>query len=407
MAYSPLLRTLMRFRLDSRSVALVNYELALEDVSVKLQQFPKLENFDDIRWTDLRKTHENKKIREAQQKSYENHFLEKVTEKRKLQRTVVIRSQHDANNILETWKEIIPTKPKELKLALAKSGFSEWKPPPPSDSLQSEEYSYNSLSSGCVCVAEMGIIDRRLLHHALTPKYVPKPHFKMERQRLEAKSAEYAAFAELNRHIIPRPQDDSSDEGLLSTDEAEPEVEEDTKRNVKLGKRKRVVAEKPKKRRRKPARFVKLYDCKAHDRAHLNSQGINVFSLVQQRLPRIESPAFERVNKAIRSRKDDTQSLVPTDAEEDPTVEELRIHGIPLPIRFPFEQTTNGEPQQPTIEDVAQYQAWRSQVKPFFDERDRYIQNRIYSERASDRELSHAVQALVAFWSKMKTQLGA
>ncbi|KAI0890120.1 uncharacterized protein GGS22DRAFT_8684 [Annulohypoxylon maeteangense] len=402
MAHSPLLRTLMRLRLDSRSVALVNYELALEDVSVKLQQLPRLENFDDNRWTDLRKTYDNKKMRETQQKSFESHFSKKVLEKRRL--------QHDTNNILQAWKEIIPTKPKELKLALAKSGFAEWKPPLPSESLLSEQYSYNPFSSGRVHVADVGIIDRRLLHHALSPKYVPKPHFKMERIRLEAKSAEYAAFAENNRHMIPRPQDESSDEALLSEDEAGHSEREDAKGGkVKLGKRKRVTKEKPKpkKRTRKPAKFVKLYDCKAHDRAQLNSQAISLFSLMQQRVPRIESPAFERVNRAIKSRKDSNQVSTPMDIDEDPTVEEFRIHGILLPIRLPFEESSNGEPREPTIEDAAQYQCWRRRARPFFEERDRYMQSRIYYERVNDRELSHAVQALVAFWSKLNTQLGS
>ncbi|KAI1208043.1 uncharacterized protein F4807DRAFT_462132 [Annulohypoxylon truncatum] len=408
MAHSPLLRTLMRFRLDSRSVALVNYEIALEDVSVKLQQSPNLENFDDDRWTDLRKTHENKKLREAQQKAYESHFIAKILEKRKLQQAVLSRSQYGTNNILQTWKGILPTKLREIKMALAKSGFAEWRPPLPSESLLSEQKTYNPLSNGRVHVAEIGLIDRRLLHHALTPRFVPKPHFKMERQRLQAKSAEFSAFVENNRHIIPRPQDDSSDEGLLSVGEPDDDFEGDnTKRKAGLGKRKRTVTDKPKKRTRKPAKFIKLYDCKAHDRTHLNSQAINVFSLTQQRLPRIESSAFERVNRTISKRNDDSQSSTATDIDEDLRVEEVQIYGTLLPFQFPFEQTDDGEPREPTIEDVAQYQAWRHRVSPFFEERDRYIQSRIYYERTNDRQLSHAVQSLVAFWSKMKAQLNA
>ncbi|XDG10140.1 hypothetical protein ABKA04_009755 [Annulohypoxylon sp. FPYF3050] len=409
MAHSPLLRTLMRLRLDSRSVALVNYELALEDVSIKLQQLPNVENFDHDRWTELRKIHESKRMRDAQQKTYERDFTAKILEKRKLKKAVLHRSPHDTTNISQTWKGIIPRKTSELQLVLAKSGITGWRPPLPSDSLLSENYTYNPSSSGCVSMAEMGLIDRRLLHSVLSPKYVPKPHFKMERQRLEDKSAEYLAFAENNRHMIPRPQDESSDEALLSMDEPEDSEVDGKKRKVGLGKRKRVTKDKPKKRARKPPRFIKMYDCKAYDRSHLNSQAINVYSLMQQRLPVIECPAFERVNKAVKVRKDKPQPSAPMqepiEVDEDPLVEQSQACGILLPMQFPFEENSEGEPREPTIEDVTRYQAWRQQSQQFFEQRDRYMQSRIYSERVNSRELSHSAQALMAFWSKIKAQL--
>ncbi|KAI2629897.1 hypothetical protein GGR54DRAFT_284140 [Hypoxylon sp. NC1633] len=399
MAHSPLLRTTMRQRLDCRSVALVNYELALEDVSANLQQPPNIDNFDGTRWADLRKAHEDKKARQTQQRLNENKFIATVKRKQRCESRSQLRS-----TLLRTWEGIVPSKNASLRLTISKSGFTEWRPPLLSDSLLFEQSWPTSLPHGRVCVAENGVLDRRLLHHAISPKYVPKPHFKLERKRLEAKSAEFAAFVaeqtsstSTNRILLPRPQDESSDEGLLSVNELEdPEYEITTTR----GKRKRGAAHKPRKRTRKPARFVKLYDCKVHDQAQLKSQATNRFSLMQQRLPRVEFPPLER---ASRDRGELCVGLPSAmDIDEDPAVQELRIHGISLPVQFPRrDDDGEEEPEPPTVEEAVQYRAWRSESRPFFDDRDRYLQSRVYRERVYDRELLHAVQALTGFWAKV------
>ncbi|KAI0841926.1 hypothetical protein F5Y06DRAFT_292749 [Hypoxylon sp. FL0890] len=406
MAHSPLLRTLARLRLDSKSIALVNYELALEGISANLQQPPNKENFDENRWTDLRKAYESKKIRESQQKEYENYFIARLTKERRLRLNKDKARQ--SVGILRAWEELVPMKSQAIRLTVQKSGFAEWKPPLVSECLLYEQSPAPNSPCGRVHMGETGILDRRLLHHAISPKYVPKPHFKMERKRLAAKSAEFAAFVELQtsggpnkRSLIPRPEDESSDEGLLSVNEPQVSEEDDnglpSSKRLGLGirKRKRTVKRKPKKRTRKPPRFTKLYDCKVHDRAHLDTQATNWFSLMQQRLPRVESPSVELVSKP-RSK----ESPVDVDVNEDPTAQELRIHGIKLPVRFPHEDA-EGEQQSPTPEEAAQYRDWRNWSRPFFNERDRYMQSRVYREKARDRDLLHATQALLGFWAGM------
>lgn len=394
----------MRLKLDRRSVALVNYELALEDISISLQQPPSRENFDDSRWTDLRKAYENKKEREKQQKIHEEQYIKTITKKRELLDSTK-NQQLQYINLFRSWEDIIPQKPRYLRSTVAQSGFSEWRAPSPLESLLFEQGPPSSPTHGRVDVGDIGILDRRLLHHAISPKYVPKLHFKMERKRLAAKSAEFAAFVDQQtslgpkRSLIPRPEDESSDEGLLSTSEPE----DSTTRNASSrgGKRKRPTTGKAKKRTRKPPSFIKLYDCKAHDRVQLNSQAINWFSLMQQRLPRVESPAIEQVGRFTTNYGIKRQIAI--DADEDPSIRVLEVHGILLPVQFPPSEDTDKEEedQHPTIEDAARYRDWRFRVKPFFNERDRYIQNRVYCERIQDRKLSHAAQSLMSFWNKM------
>ncbi|KAI1779834.1 hypothetical protein F4818DRAFT_437135 [Hypoxylon cercidicola] len=400
MAHSPLLRTLMRLKLDRRSVALVNYELALENVSTSLQRPPSKENFDDSRWTDLRKGHENKKEREKHHKLYEEWYVTTITKKREMLDSSE-NKQLQYNSFYRAWKDIIPQKTRHLRSAIAKSGFTEWKPPLPLTSLRFEQGPPASPSCGRVDVGDIGILDRRLLHHAISPKYVPKPHFKMERKRLAAKSAEFAAFVAQQtslgpkRSLIPRPEDESSDQGLLSPSETE-----DSAVRNSGSKRKRPTTGKTKKRTRKPPSFSKLYDCKAHDQTQLKAQAINWFSLMQQRQPRVESPAIEQVGRTTADYDIKLQTAV--DADEDPSIRILDVHGILLPVQFPRGEEADGEEEQhPTIEDAARYRDWRSRAKPFFEERDRYIQNRIYCERAQDRKLSHAAQDLMSFWNRI------
>ncbi|KAI1651944.1 uncharacterized protein F4817DRAFT_355886 [Daldinia loculata] len=405
MAHSPLLRTLARFTLDIRSVALVKYELALEDVSTNLQLPPDKTNFDETRWSDLRKDYESKKTRESKKKLCEQELTMMIMRECKLLYMNERRSQH-YNNLLQIGEEVIPTNAQALRATLLRSGLPEWKPPVASECLLFESPPI-PCTYGQVCAAETGILDRRLLHHYLTPKYVPKPHFKMERRRLEAKSAEFAAFVEKQTSdpnkpsLIPRPQDESSDEGLLTVDESEEDapVKNAKGSRAKLGKRKPAVKNKTKKRTRKPATFVKLYDCKAHDYAQLKSQGVNLYSLLVQRLPRAESPAMEQVSTATVNYK--IKSPMPVLDDDELWAEELRIHGCALPIQLPRNDAAEEEQESPTFEDAQEYRIWRNQTKPFFSERDRYMQSRIYREGVRDNKLLHATQELVAFWAKI------
>ncbi|KAI1382023.1 hypothetical protein F4677DRAFT_458320 [Hypoxylon crocopeplum] len=407
MAHSPLLRTVMRLKLDSRSVALVSYELALEDVSIDLQQPPNKKNFDESRWADLRKAHENKKTRQAQQTLNEQGYVTTIIKQR---RTKESRSRQ-CINLHRAWEEVVPTKSKALSLNLARSGYGEWRPPLLSDCLLFDQSSLAPPSYGHVCVADIGILDRRLLHHAISPKYVPKPHFKMERKRLEAKSAEFAAFVAAHMDLMPRPQDESSDEGLLTMSEQEDSTDENISSN-ELGraktrpkKRKRAATAKSKKRRRKPPNFIKLYDCKAHDRAHLKAEAINRFSFMQQRLPRVEFPPWERLIRGFNSWNSKSpvamDIAMDIDIDEDPAVQEVKTYGIILPVRLPDGEIADEEEQELTFEDASQYRTWRSQVRPYFYERDRYMQSRVYQERVYDRELLQAAQSLMGFWAKV------
>ncbi|XXG94498.1 hypothetical protein Hte_000755 [Hypoxylon texense] len=412
MAHSPLLRTLMRLKLDRRSEALVEYEVKLEDISTILQGPPSRENFDDSRWTDIRKAYENKKEREKQHKIREEWYIETITKKRKFLDSAE-NKQLRYINFFRAWEDIIPNKPRRLRSAVAQSGFSEWRAPVPSDSLRFEQGPPSSLTHGRVCVGSIGILDRRLLHHALSPQYVPKVHFKMQRKELAGKSAEFAAFVEQQtslgpKHsLIPRPGDESSDEGLLSSNEPEAPA--------RGGKRKRPTTEKAKKRTRKPPSFKKLYDCKAHDRTQLNSQAINWFSLMQQRQPRVESPALERATRyKMAAGSYSTEPRIELDADEDPdedpNVRTLRVHGILLPVQLPPSEDADKkekdlqliiEDLQLTIEDAARYRDWRFRARSFFNERDRYIQNRAYCERVQSQKLLKAVKDILGFWNKV------
>ncbi|OTA93842.1 hypothetical protein M434DRAFT_11234 [Hypoxylon sp. CO27-5] len=402
MAHSPLLRTSTRLKLDKKSIALVNYELALEDLSVSLQQPTEKDNFDDSRWTDLRKAHENRKTRESNKKKSENDFFQRITKGDSLRSEEVI-SPHIID-LLRAWEEIVPAKNAQaVQLAIQQTGISEWRPPLLSECLLFEQCVSPTLPHGRVRVGEEGILDRRLLHKALSPEYVPKPHFKMERKRLVAKSAEFAAFVALQasgkRSLIPRPEDESSDEGLLSTNEVQ-EADDDSdgpeRPGRRSGKRKRIVKVKAKKRTRRPPKFVKLYDSKVHDRAHLYAQATNWFSLIQQRLPLVEVPSMELVRKPTSY-----ELLMDIDVDEDPIAQEARIHGIMLPVRFPREEAAEEEEHLPTAEEAAQYRNWRHQVRPFFNDRDRYMQNRVYFEKARDRDLLNATQTLLGFWARV------
>ncbi|KAH9995346.1 hypothetical protein F4779DRAFT_636613 [Xylariaceae sp. FL0662B] len=401
MAHSPLLRTVMRVQLDNRSGSLVSYELALEQVCIDLQQPPNKRNFDEDRWTECRKDYENKKEREAQQKEDEEDFITAIKRERRYIRSSKKRSKHFFH-IYKMWDSLVP-KISTLKTSIAKSGYAEWRPRQLVHCLIAEQ-DLTSRTHSRVCVGDQGLLDRRLLHQALSPRFVPKPHFKFERRRLEAKSAEFATFVEQQkasqsrkRIIIPRPEDDSSDEGLLTASE----IDEVVKPGAAKGKRKRATVQK-KARTRKPAKFVKVYDSKVHDGMQLKAQTQNRFCLMQQRQPRVESPALEVIFKKASDRNSQPPMTVDMD-EEELALQQLRINGIKLPIPLPGSRTDeDGTPQQPTEDDVALYRKWRSRkARSFFNDRDRYIQQRMYRERATDRELSRASQALQAFWAKI------
>ncbi|KAI1469666.1 uncharacterized protein F4812DRAFT_469759 [Daldinia caldariorum] len=407
MAHSPLLRTVARFKLDTRSVALVNYELALEDISTNLQLPPDKTNFDDTRWANLRKDYESKTVRSSKKKLYEQEYATLLLKGYKSLQTTRRVPRHYCN-LLQTGQDVVPGDMRTLKATLEKSGLTDWKPPASSEGLLFESqpiiYTY-----GQVSVAETGIIDRRLLHVYLSPKYVPKPHFRMERKRLEAKSAEFAAFVEKQASnpkvpsLIPRPEDDSSDEGLLTMDESSDLEEYYPVRakgsKAKLGKRKAAAKSKPKKRTRKPTKFVKLYDSKAHDYAHLRAQGVNLYSLVVQRLPRAEVPELEKVYSGLCKMKVTLPGPEPD--ENDALIDQLNTHGLILPIQLPRNDAEVEEQQPPTFEEAAEYRAWRTQANQFFGERDRYMQSRIFREGVRDNRLLHATHELMAFWAKM------
>lgn len=388
---------------------MVNYELALEDISTSLEQPPNKENFDDDRWTDVRKAHENKKEREKQHKMHEECYVTTIKRRREFLDSCKPRDMRRLG-FFRAWEDVIPRKGKRelqyLRSTVAKSGFANWKEPLPSESLLFEQDS-PAPTYGCVSVGDTGIIDRRLLHHAISPKYVPKPHFKMERKRLATKSAEFANFVAQQTSLgpelslIPRPEDDSSDQGLVSLSESDSPKGRNT--SSRGNKRKRSTTSKTKKRTRKPPSFSKLYDCKVHDRMQLKAQAINWFSLMQQRLPRVESPATEQVGRTAH--KLVVKLPVAKDVDEDPSLQILRIlevHGTLLPVKLPTSEDPVGEEDQPlTVEDAVRYREWRSRVRPFFNERDRYMQNRVYHEKIQDRKLTLAAQSLMSFWNKV------
>ncbi|KAI1761361.1 hypothetical protein GGR53DRAFT_525098 [Hypoxylon sp. FL1150] len=416
MAHSPLLRTVMRLKLDRRCVALANYELALEDVSISLQQPPSKENFDDSRWAELRKVHDSKKERERLRKVHEKCYVAMMKKKREFLDSCRPRQlQH--LGFFRAWEDSIPQRGKGelqfMRSTVLKSGFADWKAPLPSDSLLFEQGSPVPPTCGRVNVGDMGILDRRLLHLAISPKYVPKPHFKMERKRLAAKSVEFAAFVAQQtslgpeRSLIPRPEDDTSDQGLVSSSESDSSIETAPPIGNKRKRSAAVKTKKPvrtKKSTRKPPSFSKLCDCKAHDRTQLKAQAINWFSLMQQRLPRVEFPAFEHAGRRTAHRPVVIPQIV-EGVDEDPNVQILEVHGILLPVQLPrSEDTEAAEDQQPTDEDAARYREWRSQARPFFDERDRYLQRRVYYEKVQDRTLTHTVQSLMGFWNKVLAQ---
>ncbi|KAI0148075.1 hypothetical protein F4776DRAFT_297903 [Hypoxylon sp. NC0597] len=414
MAHSPLLRTSTRVMLDKKSIALVNYELALEGASANVQQPTEKENFDDSRWTDLRKAHENRKTRENNRQASEDDYFARIGKGKKL-RSTEFRSPH-LIELFQAWEKIVPAKKsRAVERAVQKTGISEWRPPPLSECLAFEQCVSPDLPSGRVHVADTGVLDRRLLHKALSPQFVPKPHFKMERKRLVARSAEFAAFvaqqASSKRSLIPRPEDETSDEGVLSPEEVKKEDDDSDSDSDDLEepepgsrKRKRGGKTKRKKGRRRPSKFVKLYDSKVHDRAHLRAQATNWFSLIQQRLPRVEVPPMELVAEHTSKSKGTPMDI---NVDEDPKVQEARIYGTTLPIHFSQELTSEGEGQLPTAEEAAQYRDWRRRARPFFNDRDRYMQNRVYCEKAHDRDLLKATQTLLGFWARLRVMLGA
>ncbi|KAI8958468.1 hypothetical protein F5Y11DRAFT_362669 [Daldinia sp. FL1419] len=402
MAHSPLLRTMVRFALDTKSISLVKYELALEDISINLQLPPNTTNFDEARWSDLRKDYESKKTRDFKKKSREQELAETIIEDYNRIHTYQRTSQHYKTLFGEgEWNA--PRNVPALKAAMNKTGLTEWRPPSSLESLLSENLPI-PCTYGQVHAAEKGILDRRLLHQYLSPKYVPKPHFKMERRRLEAKSAEFAAFVKeqtssrSRSSLIPRPEDESSDEGLLTMDESDDDTYYAKGSN---GKRKSAAKSKTKKRTRKPKPFIKLFDCKAHDLSHLRSQAVTWYSLFVQRLPRTESPPPELLSRTTQ--KDKTEADTPSADINERITQELRTHGRILPVRFPRNDTAEVEEQPPTFEEAIEYRSWRINAMSFFNERDRYMQSRVYRESVRDSKLTHAVQDLMAFWARMTT----
>ncbi|KAI1384982.1 uncharacterized protein F4822DRAFT_379672 [Hypoxylon trugodes] len=393
MSHSPLFRTSMRLRLDNRCIALVNYELALEEVNAELEQPPpNTRNFDDELWASLRKEHETKRIREGMRRVRDRVLFDSIKERRK---TLKGGKVWHVTVFHQAWISNNLGRHDARNKAIYKSGFAEWRPPLLLENLWFEQTEISYPSNARVYVGESGILDPRLLRRHVTPEFVPRPHFKNERKRLAGKYIEFAEFAAKNAHIMPRPQDLSSDEGLLSEDE-----EDSTDTPSKKRKRGKTVIMQ---RTRKPNRFIKLYDCKVHDRTQLELQAMNQFSLMQQMLPRVESPAIER-DKGTTI-KQAQASPIAEDVEEDHRIEELRTHGVRLPTRYPYNEVVEGEEEQqkPTVVELAMYRAWRRRQRHFFDDRDSYMQNRIYYEQVHERDLLRAGQDLMAFWAKVNT----
>ncbi|KAH9897445.1 hypothetical protein F4778DRAFT_235244 [Xylariomycetidae sp. FL2044] len=486
MAHSLLLRTMMRAHLDHNATSLTNYEVEIDKICMKLHDLPPLtETFDATRWSESRKQYESKKERDLEVERCERGFLGALKVQAYHATTAGRRSAH-YRAMFNMSQKIIQPKESRKKLAIAKSGYTKWRPRSTADCLQAEDHSYAPPSEGRVVAADQGTIDPRKLRRTLTPAYVPKPRLRGERMRLQAKSAEFAAFVarqgalepSRRRVNVPRPEDLSSDGALhpetwsqenhkhlffFGDSDFDDDDDDNTTTTTTPGpsttgmKRKRGGAannnnntakslrpmkknksNKKKKKKKtsattsssttttKPTRpFVKTYDAWVHDRKQLEAQGRNRFSLMQQRLPRIEVPTIEQrtrrpLGKTSSSSSNSTLLPVEMDVdieaekeededEETPAQISMRLYGIVVPVLLPGSSSRidkgsekeEVEIEMPSLQDALGYQRWRAgEARGFFEERDRYVQARHYGERASDRELDHAIRIFLEFRNK-------
>ncbi|KAI0593273.1 hypothetical protein F4775DRAFT_597393 [Biscogniauxia sp. FL1348] len=460
MSHSPLLRTVMRSVLDRRSAALTDYEITVETACQDEHRLPPPPSpFDADGWTECRKAHDAKKARDEARDENRRLFVKAFN-----QETRVVRSRPKSARYLALramFKTVLPSRDAAVKLAVARSGFLEWRPRPLADCLRAEE----DLSleerphHGGVVVGDRGVISWRALHMYVSPRFVPKPHFYHERRRLQAKSGEFADFVAAQaaapaatRIAIPRPEDETSDGGLRSDPDSDEDEEEvvltktsrgltATKRkrggggaakqsSVTSSSRKKAKTEKSNKKSlnkktttttaaRKPPRFTKTFDSAVHDRAQLLAQTRNRTTLMQQRVPRAEIPAFEIVarraqelalKRRLASPPPPSSSLspparvppTPEEAETERCAQLVLLHGTSLPVRLT--ETGTEEPHEPTAEEARAYRAWRRgrRTRGFFAERDAYMRARVLKERAPDRDLVRAAQRLVGFWGQRK-----
>ncbi|KAI1633026.1 hypothetical protein F4809DRAFT_655606 [Biscogniauxia mediterranea] len=461
MSHSPLHRTMMRSVLDRRSAALADYEIAVETPCQDEHGLPPPPAsppfFDADGWAECRKAHDAKKARDEARDESRRLFVKAFN-----QETRAVRARPKSARYLALramFKTVLPSRDAAVKLAVARSGFLEWRPRAVADCLRGEDdYSLEErLPRGRVAVGDRGVIAWRALHLYVSPRFVPKPHFYHERRRLAAKSAEFADFVAAQaaappetRIAIPRPEDDTSDGGLRSDADSDDDDEEEvvltrTSRGLTATKRKRGGAtsssrkkartenkknnsakgqkQKQKKKTkkptaRKPPRFTKTFDSAVHDRAQLLAQTRNRFTLMQQRVPRAEVPGFETVaaRRALKQQRLAASSLPPpstsnprSTSEETEAEKEKKttlLHGIALPVRLTEASPETGEeeerPREPTEEEARAYRAWRRgrRARAFFAERDAYMRARVLKERVPDRELVRAAQRLVGFWAQ-------
>ncbi|KAI5927583.1 hypothetical protein F4810DRAFT_648410 [Camillea tinctor] len=429
MSHSPLLRTVMRSVLDRRSAALADYEIAVETVCLDEYRLPHPRSpFDANGWTECRKAHDNKKARDEARDENQRLFIKAFNQET---RTVKQRPKSAHYTALRAmFKRTLPSRDAAIKLAVARSGFLEWRPRPLADCLRAEDdSSLEERPRGGVSVGDSGVVEWRALHMYVSPRFVPKPHFYHERRRLQAKSGEFADFVAAQarapaatRIAIPRPEDETSDGGLRSESDSDYEEEvvlTKTSRGLTATKRKRAAAKhsapprkKPKKKTtRKPPRFTKVFDSAVHDRAQLLAQTRNRATLMQQRVPRAEIPPFEIVARKAQelAAKRLASASCPLTTTSPPSPEEhakqrslalSRLHGIAVPLLLTeLDPDTGAEvPRETTAEEAQAYRRWRDGARGFFADRDKYMRARVLDERIPDKEMVKAAQKLVGFW---------
>ncbi|KAI0021657.1 hypothetical protein F4780DRAFT_274613 [Xylariomycetidae sp. FL0641] len=405
MAHSPLQRTLHRRVLDKRSAWLVEYELAVEQASRDLHGLPPPASasvFDVARWTERRREYNS--ITERMKKNTEcvvgyvaaiKQQVWRMGDPQPRARPLPARLSH-YRAMMAMCTSLVPPKPSRVKLALSKTptAYRNWKPRPVADILRAEDDLSRATGYGRVRCGDTGILDPHALHSVLTPTYVPRLHIQWERARLRARNAEFNSYSLQQAALPPSqriqlagpPPSDTSDEGMLIPSPSADAESDSEKENSKTRKRKRKH---PPARGRK-ARVERLHERATHhhltaygilvaNRAQLKSQAWNYLVLLQQRLPRVEVPAPAVV-------------LWPAHNQDtDPEAEA----GIPLPV------LRGGEGEEELmLDDAIRYRDWRtgrSEAKPFFDARDRYLRARVFGERAADHRLVRAARRLWAW----------
>ncbi|KAI1335908.1 hypothetical protein F5Y15DRAFT_419367 [Xylariaceae sp. FL0016] len=407
MAHSPLFRTLMRGTLDNRGASLAQYETRLEAICLDRHALPYPKTFDADRWADARRAHEDRQERADQRKGAEAGFLREIHARDRRVRQRGDRVGVHGQKMQKMAERVVSAKSKaQIALALARTGFVEWRPRTLGDCLRGE---YVRAASGCGTpgrAAEEGSLDRRGLHRYLTPAFLPRPHLVRERRRLRGKSAAFAAFygAQASRRdgerlLLAGSGTRMDERGIVDISATDTESEDE--RMDPENKRRKRSSEGDKMRTKKPTPFVRLFDAAVHDQMQLESQTRNRLTLLQQRLPRVEVPTLEHpFRRTQRYKKCATASeTTEVDEERDLVAESFKRNGIRLPFEF-FDDNVPEE-ERYTLEQAQEYRKWRRArtQRQFFLERDRYMRNRVYFERAPDREIICGVSSLVGFWA--------